>query len=79
MVISEKGMGNDDKEINVNVRTSVNLFRGSVQYSESEMSVLVDMFKSIRARPVLQSLLAIRGRTRYFDRSDLDDFSSDCR
>ena len=76
LVNSGKALGNDDIAIGPDVLTSVKLFRGYVQFTKQQTAFLSDMFQSVHARPIILSLLALRHRTRYFDRSDLDDFAS---
>jgi hypothetical protein len=38
--------------------------------------MLSGIFAEVHVRTVLKDLLAIRDRTRYYDRSDIDEFSS---
>ena len=70
------GFGRDSISVDTSVLTSLKLFRGYVHFSLDERKNLTAMFETIQARGFLQNLLSIRGRLRYFDRSDLDDFST---
>ena len=75
------GLGGGDMNIKVepNVLTSIKLFRGYVHYTEAECEYIRDvMFRSIptSARKEIRNLLSCRGRSRHFERSDLDDYFS---
>jgi hypothetical protein len=73
----QRGFGKDSsKSLDTSVLVSLKLFRGYVHFSQEEREVLAGMFESVQARSLIQNILSIRGRLRYFDRSDLDDFSS---
>jgi hypothetical protein len=76
MIDSGKGFGKERVVGSQKALTSVKLFRGCVQYSELQRDMLSGMFPEVHVRTAVQYLLAMRDRTRYFDRSDLDEFSS---
>lgn len=78
LVIRQTGFGSESAtKIPVNVRTSVKLFRGYVNFDEQEEDVLKDMFRAAPSRQdVIRELLMYRGRIRFFERSSLDDFST---
>ena len=74
------GFGKEIHRPTESALTSMKLFRGNVEYSFSQKQVLSDIFQSVeRRREVIQLLLSVRDRSRYLDRSDLDDFSSRVR
>lgn len=58
------------------VLTSIKLFRGYVNFSESERETLRDMLSGVsEQQDVLRALLSIRHRGSLFERSDLDKIS----
>jgi hypothetical protein len=78
--ILAKGLGKDSEKIPDESLTAVKLFRGYVRFSSKETEFLSKMFRSVvHARSLIQQLLFMRDRIRYFDRSDLDGFSSKLR
>jgi hypothetical protein len=79
MVVNSKnqlGFGRDFVSPDSSVLTSLKLFRGYVHFSRDELRTLTAMFETVQARSFIQNLLSIRGRLRFFDRSDLDGFST---
>uniref|UniRef100_A0A7S2XKU8 Uncharacterized protein n=1 Tax=Attheya septentrionalis TaxID=420275 RepID=A0A7S2XKU8_9STRA len=75
MIDSGKGFGREAQSIGQEAPTSAKLFRGYVQFTEAQREILSGMFEKVHVRTAVQNLLALRDRTRYFDRSDLDGFS----
>lgn len=75
LAVSGRGFGRDIVQIPVQARTRVKLLRGYVQFSSEEKEVLVEMFRGTHARPLIDSLLSLRSRTRFFERSDLNEFA----
>jgi hypothetical protein len=75
MINFGKGFGREDQFIGQEALTSAKLFRGYVQFTEGQREILSVLFEKGHVRTAIQNLLAVRDRTRYFDRSDLDGFS----
>jgi hypothetical protein len=75
MIDSGKGFGREEHFIGQEALTSAKLFRGYVQFTDAQKQILSGMLEKVRVRTAVQNLLALRDRTRYFDRSDLDGFS----
>jgi hypothetical protein len=73
--VSEHGFGREDIGVSTEVLTSVKLFRGYVQFSKEEIIELKKMFRGLSRGLLITELLFMRGRLKYFDRSDLDDFA----
>jgi hypothetical protein len=73
---NQLGFGRDCGSLDPSVLTSLELFRGYVHFSRDELKTPTAMFETVQAQSFIQNLLSIQGRLRFFDRSDLDDFST---
>jgi hypothetical protein len=73
---NQRGFGKEIFQIPSDVLVSIKLFRGYVDYPESEKEMLAAMFRKVTSpRKTIEELLFARNRLSFFDCSDLDNFA----